>query len=54
MTDQLIANCCLGWVCLGWPALWAYVAWNVAHHGGRGWLHLIVGRLKSYGPVEQL
>ena len=52
MNDQLWANCCLGVVCLGWPGLWAFVAWNVARHGVRGWARQIVYRLKTFQPPE--
>lgn len=53
MTEQITANCCLGVVCLAWPALWAFVAFNLGKHGALGWWRLIVLRLKAFGGNAQ-
>ena len=53
MSDQLTAQCCLGFICIGWPAVWAWAAWNIRGHGLRGWARLIVTRAKNFGPSEE-
>lgn len=49
MTENLTANLCLVWTCVGWPALWAFVFFNVGRHGLRGWARGLMTRAKTWG-----
>jgi hypothetical protein len=52
LTERTIADACLLSICCLWPGIWAVVAFNVGRHGGRGWLRLIVARLKLWGGAN--
>lgn len=52
MTEDAIAYACLGFVCVGWPALWVFVAVNVTRYGLRGWVRRSLERAKAGLPPE--
>ncbi len=51
--DQVIPNLCLGFMCIGWPALWAFVAVNVSRYGMGGWVRRTLERAKASLPPEE-
>lgn len=53
MTDNVISSCCLGIICIGWPALWAFVAVNVTRYGWLGWYRRSLERAKASLPPER-
>lgn len=53
MSNELTSYCCLGLICVGWPALWAFVAVNVTRYGLGGWVRRSIEHAKASLPAEE-